>query len=261
MASKWRHWRNTGLSASVGSSPEGPELFFAYYLKGLLKWWILHNNGFFFLAGSEHPLTWRTSLQTQHSLLVKTKPDMERCYEQRRTVLPCRKRRGGRPSRRCHFQRIWPQMSSAAHRFYIILFLIVRLEEGGEISALQSKFLTSLHKHFDFKLLGFLFFFPPLCSFLSVCAHVSEHVRKRYHTVCSGGNDQPPPPPPWAVLLTWHIRDFIAFWIHSCSTCCSANNLRRLKWATDERLRSQMWRVGVKKRLCRRLYRVETLSI
>lgn len=75
---------------TCGKFPEGlARVVFTFYLKGLLKWRILHNNGFFFL-GSEHLLTWRTSLQTQHSLLVKTKPDMERCYEQRTTVLPCR---------------------------------------------------------------------------------------------------------------------------------------------------------------------------
>lgn len=110
--------------------------------------------------------------------------------------------------------------------------------------------------------LSFLFFSCYLCTCARTCKETLPHGLFRL-----GGEEEglkrytPPPHPPVLTLLTWHVRDFIAFWIHSCTTCCSANNLHSPKLTTDERLRRQMWQVGVKKRLCWRLYWGETLSI
>lgn len=119
---------------------------------------------------------------------------------------------------------------------------------GEEKSALQSKFLTSLHKHFDDFRLPVLFFFPVLFPFFFL-AHVPEHVKETLQHGLFRGNVEKisTPPSPRCPPHMTRPGDFIAFWIHSWNTCCAANNLRSLKLTTDERPRRQMWRVGVKK--------------
>lgn len=97
-------------------------------------------------------------------------------------------------------------MSSAARRFYIILFLIVGLEEKKKNLLSNQSFWphgTNTLMIPDSLFSFFLFF---LYLFFFSFAHVPEHVRKHYNTVCSGGGwvggwgmlkrSAPPPPAP-----------------------------------------------------------------
>lgn len=241
----------------MGSSLRALGVVFTYYLKGLLKWWVLHNNGFLFFIYWHWASAYLAHLpadtaqppgqnKTWYGTLLRTKDDSVTVQKGKKSAV----------SPMSFSKNLTTNELSGPSSLYNPLPDSEAGGGGREIcSPIKVSDLTA-------QTLWFVtprFFFPLLFSFyLCTCAWT------RRETLPHGlfrGNVEKISPPPCAALLTWHVRDFIAFWIHSCTTCCFANNLHRLKLTTDERLRRQMWQVGVKKRLRWRLYRGETLSI
>lgn len=157
-------------------------------------------------------------------------------------------------------------MSSAAHRFYIILFLIVRLEEGKKNLLSNQSFWP--HCTNTLMISDSLFFCFFSCSFsFFFFAHVPEHVRKHYNTVCSGGmlkrSALSPPHPLLPTLSSSHDTSgtsshsgYIPVTHVALQTTCPASN-----WPQMSVHAAKCGELALKSDYAGRLYRAETLSI
>lgn len=130
-------------------------MFFLFFLKWFSWKWVC---AYLSLLGPD----------TAHRLLVKTKPDMECCYEQRKTVLLC-KISGWLMS---FLRNLRPQMSSAAHLFYIIIWYWWILVQCGR------PYVPKMHLNQCFwPHCASTFMITDAFFFLFFFAHVPEHVK------------------------------------------------------------------------------------